>query len=943
MKKSETISEKSKEIIEKSKETNERVKKYLAYKLEYVVAFIVCLVIWLFSLTDGFVTLENRYYDIYLKLTPAIKESKDIAMIAIDDMAVEQIGTYPWSRDIIADMLLRLREFGAKSITFDIEFLDASALGINPKYVNEMFPDEYGSVQNEIMGTFNDFALAVESKAVRPAEAVEISQEMTDYLNPMMDDLYTSIRTNIFRDNDEYFAKTLKFFGNAFLTVNASEVNTMDEAKKTIQYAYDNILHDEVVDEKDYIKKENEDVRKVQYRRYGIGPALQLLLENARGAGFPNVALDNDGVHRRFELLAEYNGKYVAQLVFEPLLHQLQPEKIIRKKYSLTLKNALVPDGNGVRKDIIIPLDGTGKVLVNWLKTKFDDSFKLDSAYFLHYIDEIEASVIEHIQAITSLELRTSNGYLKYRNMGEYLLSCYDEIEKMKNELIEGTRDDFDEYFEMRNAFYEDIGAFITDGFDQEIYDTFDAIREASGDPDLYRDIQEDIAKYFSVFDEDYKLFKEELSRLRGLYKDSFCIIGHNAVGTTDLGVTPYDSSYPNVGTHANLYNTLINQAFITPVPKFITIILMFGACILFGILFRRIEKLSIRLISGTGIILAVMLILYGIFAAFKIYIQSIAVVISLLFEFLIVTVAKFILSERDKNFLRKAFATYLSGDIIDEIVNDPEKLRLGGQEKELTAIFTDVRSFSTLSEKVTPTQLVSILNKYLTTMSDIVLEHKGTIDKFEGDAIIAFYGAPVDNPQHARMALLSAIRMKQAEIELNKTLVESGEAPNELLTRIGINSGPMVVGNMGTDAKMNYTIMGNDVNLAARLEGVNKVYGTWILASEASYKAAGEGFLGRRLDRVRVVGINTPVQLYNVMGLTEEMTQDTIDGVANFHEALDLYLEQNFEKASKYFNEVKKLIPDDPPSDVYIERCRKFSITGVPDGWDGVVNMTSK
>ena len=227
--------------------------------------------------------------------------------------------------------------------------------------------------------------------------------------------------------------------------------------------------------------------------------------------------------------------------------------------------------------------------------------------------------------------------------------------------------------------------------------------------------------------------------------------------------------------------------------------------------------------------------------------------------------------------------------------------------------------------------------------MSDIVLEHKGTIDKFEGDAIIAFYGAPVDNPQHARMALLSAIRMKQAEIELNKTLVESGEAPNELLTRIGINSGPMVVGNMGTDAKMNYTIMGNDVNLAARLEGVNKVYGTWILASEASYKAAGEGFLGRRLDRVRVVGINTPVQLYNVMGLTEEMTQDTIDGVANFHEALDLYLEQNFEKASKYFNEVKKLIPDDPPSDVYIERCRKFSITGVPDGWDGVVNMTSK
>ncbi|MBR6216882.1 MAG: adenylate/guanylate cyclase domain-containing protein, partial [Spirochaetaceae bacterium] len=363
----------------------------------------------------------------------------------------------------------------------------------------------------------------------------------------------------------------------------------------------------------------------------------------------------------------------------------------------------------------------------------------------------------------------------------------------------------------------------------------------------------------------------------------------------------------------------------------------------LFALLFRRLKTLNSRFIVGIIAVSAVIVVLYLVFATFQLYIESLAIVMSLVLIFISITVARFILSEKDKNFLRKAFSTYLSGDIIDEIVKDPKKLALGGQEKELTAIFTDVRSFSTLSEKVTPTQLVYILNIYLSRMSDIVLENKGTIDKFEGDAIIAFYGAPVDNEQHARCALMSAIRMKQAEVEINKYLLDRGEAPNELLTRIGINSGPMVVGNMGTESKMNYTIMGNDVNLAARLEGVNKVYGTWILASESSYNKAGPGFVGRRLDRVRVIGINTPVQLYNIIGLDSETPDNVKEGVELFHDALDTYLSRDFESAMAKFKKVLTVMPEDPPTQVYMERARKLIITGVPYEWDGVVNMTSK
>lgn len=917
---------------------------FITNKIEYIVAVVVCAVMICLSFTDAVKSIEYSYYDTYLALKPELPQSEDLLMVCIDDMSIEEIGTYPWSRDIIADMMFRFKEFGAKTIVFDIEYLNPSSFGVNPSYVQETLPTQYSTVQAEVQDTLYALGNAVTSQSIPASQAESIAIEMTEYIGPMMNDLYDSITSNILRDNDQYFAKSLRYFGNAFVTINSSQVNTLEDSKEAVNYAYDNFLYSNVEDLKGYIAQDNAIERKKQSKKYGLGPALLPILKNSQGGGFPNIVADKDGVRRRFELLSEYNGKYVAQLIFDPLLKVMQPEKIVRNKNTLVLKNAYAPNGKSTeRRDITIPLDDNGNVLINWLNKKFPESFRIESIYFLRYIDEIEETIIKHIRSIYNFELKTSRGYLGYHDVAEYLLYEYEELNKIKMALFNQERNDHEEYFERRKTFFEDVEYLIKGDFDQEIYNLFEEVRNSYGDETLYQEIENDLRALFSVFASDLELYKEEHARLTKTYNGSFCIIGNNAVGTTDLGTTPFESYYPNVGTHANLYNTIVNEAFITPVPHYISIVLSFLFSILFAILFRRLKTLNSRFIVGVLVILTTIFGLYTIFVALNIYIESFIIIMSLVLSFILITVSRFILSEKDKTFLKKAFSTYLSSDIIDEIIKDPTKLKLGGQEKELTAIFTDVKSFSTLSEKVTPTQLVSILNKYLSRMSDIVLDHKGTIDKFEGDAIIAFYGAPVDNPEHAKMALLSAIRMKQAEIELNKVLVESGEAPNALLTRIGINSGPMVVGNMGTDAKMNYTIMGNDVNLAARLEGVNKVYGTWILASEFSFNKAGPGFLGRRLDKVRVVGINTPVQLYNVMGVMEEMSQQTIDGIGVFHDALDLYLAQEFEKSIDKFNEVLKILPEDSPTLVYLERATKLIKTGVPDGWDGVVNMTSK
>ncbi|MCL2804997.1 MAG: adenylate/guanylate cyclase domain-containing protein [Treponema sp.] len=262
-----------------------------------------------------------------------------------------------------------------------------------------------------------------------------------------------------------------------------------------------------------------------------------------------------------------------------------------------------------------------------------------------------------------------------------------------------------------------------------------------------------------------------------------------------------------------------------------------------------------------------------------------------------------------------------------------------------MTAIFTDVKGFSTISEALgDPAKLVSLLNKYLSAMSDVVLDEKGTIDKYEGDAIIAFFGAPLEMSDHALRACVSAIKMKKIETELNKVIMEQNLSPIPLLTRIGINTGFMVAGNMGTANKMNYTIMGNAVNLSARLEGVNKQYGTWILASHETVRETGDVLLYRKLDRVRVVGINEPVRLCELIDIAETACENDKKRVLIFHEALDHFEKRNWKLAAEGFRDALSFKPqDDEPAKMYLERSEKYIITPPEDTWDGVFNLTSK
>jgi adenylate cyclase len=313
------------------------------------------------------------------------------------------------------------------------------------------------------------------------------------------------------------------------------------------------------------------------------------------------------------------------------------------------------------------------------------------------------------------------------------------------------------------------------------------------------------------------------------------------------------------------------------------------------------------------------------------------------LFRIVIKIIRAIVASEREKRFIRQAFSTYLSPNIVAELIADPSKLNLGGEKRAMTALFTDLRSFSTISENMDPTHLVQILNKYLTIMSNILMGNQGTIDKYIGDAIVAFFGAPIYHKDHAKLACMSALSMKWAEEELNSIILSEGLCSTPLFTRIGINTGEMVVGNMGSEKKMNYTVMGSAVNLAARIEGVNKFYETGIIISEFTKNQIDDSFLCRQLDRVRVSGLNTPILLYELVGLMEKTTQEELAFYDKWKEAITCFEQCDFSQALELFNKLAKERLNDRTASLYINRCNDFLKKPPAHDWDGVFNFTEK
>ncbi len=424
--------------------------------------------------------------------------------------------------------------------------------------------------------------------------------------------------------------------------------------------------------------------------------------------------------------------------------------------------------------------------------------------------------------------------------------------------------------------------------------------------------------------------------------ENKLVLLGATAAGTYDLHVSPYGPLYPGVEVHANVMENILNQDFLIRPDwlRILDIVMILGSGLFLGLLSRWFRAYGMALFLAGGI-LSYLLTDYYLFTVQGLWVHTVYPVFTQIFVYSGVTLYKYAFEEGEKRFIKTAFGQFLSPVVVDRLVDNPALLKLGGEERVLTAFFSDVAGFSSISEKLSPDELVALLNDYLTEMTDIILKYDGTVDKFEGDAIIAFFGAPVPYEDHALRACLVAIEMQKRLEEMRA--VWKSEGKHELYMRIGMNTGKMVVGNMGSKTRMDYTMMGDSVNLASRLEGVNKQYTTETMISESTYEKVKEDIETRELDRIRVVGKTEPIKIYEVLGRKGEMNSHTRAILPLFNQGIQYYSNREWKEALACFEKALEINEKDGPSSTYRQRCIDYQSQPPQDNWDGVYDMLSK
>jgi len=425
------------------------------------------------------------------------------------------------------------------------------------------------------------------------------------------------------------------------------------------------------------------------------------------------------------------------------------------------------------------------------------------------------------------------------------------------------------------------------------------------------------------------------------VFKDAIVLMGVTAVGVYDYRPSPFDATFPGVEAHAASIANILDGIEIRH-PDWMVAVEVLGVfffSLICGVLVYRSGP-TVQSASIIGVPILVILLAEWLFLEYGVWMKITYFIFGVLIATLPVTLMRYIAEVRKRAFIHDAFSHYLSPDVVNELARHPEQLALGGEARHMTAMFSDIADFSSFSERMEPEELVHFLNLYLTAMSDIILEYGGTIDKYEGDAIICFFGAPMQMDDHAVRCVRAAIRQQEKLASLREEWVDSGYP--EIRIRIGINSGSMVVGNMGTAEHMNYTMLGDHVNLASRLEGVCKVYNVPILISSDVYSQIGHAIACRFIDRVRVVGRGTPVELYQPIAESDGLSAEQRVLLTDYQEAWKKMTDREFDEAEKILGRLVREF-DDNPAKVLLDRVRGFIRTPPEDGWDGVFNIENK
>lgn len=424
------------------------------------------------------------------------------------------------------------------------------------------------------------------------------------------------------------------------------------------------------------------------------------------------------------------------------------------------------------------------------------------------------------------------------------------------------------------------------------------------------------------------------------IFKNSIVLVGSTAPNLHDEQITPVSlgAPMPGVEIHASLLDTLLSRRWLVPAPGWATALLLLALGAFMGLLIPLVRARWSALLS----VAMWAAILITAFVAFDrgFVIDVVWPTFVLGAGYAMVTLERRMAAEQEKRELRGVFSRYVTPSVVDSILKDPAKLKLGGDRRRMTIFFSDIRGFTSISESMDAETLVEYLNRYLERMTDIVFSTEGTLDKYIGDAVMAFWNAPLDQADHALRGVTAALRMREALDAMN---TEGAFGDLKLRVGMGLNTGEVIVGNIGGKIHTDYTVIGDAVNLASRLEGLTKEYGVSTIITEATADDLDGAILLRKLDKVAVKGKTEPVTIFEAVAESPKATKKQKTLAASFEAALDLYFSKRFREASSACDDLLRSFPDDAPSFLLRARTQHFLQEPPADDWDGTWVYTKK
>jgi len=427
----------------------------------------------------------------------------------------------------------------------------------------------------------------------------------------------------------------------------------------------------------------------------------------------------------------------------------------------------------------------------------------------------------------------------------------------------------------------------------------------------------------------------------KGWFKDRFVFIGAVASGLEDLKASPYTWGMPGMEVWATQLSNLLGNNFVSFLPAWGNLLLIFLLSLLVMFFVTRIPgaMASISSLAVVALFTGAAILLFG---ANRLALNYSSTLLAMLIAWLFTLSLSYTVEGRHKKELRRIFDRYLHPDLVKSIVENPDLVAMGGEELQVSVMFSDIYNFTTFSEGKSPQDLVSYLNEYFSNLTGSVLDHHGLLDKYTGDGLMAVFGAPIARNDHALLACQAALDHRRYSLGFAGRDDLSPAQHFHLHTRLGINSGTVVSGNIGSERRMEYTSIGDPVNLSSRLEGVNKVFQTHIIISDSTFQLVKDQMLCRELDYLRVKGKSEPTRIYELIETLDRVDMSNYAWLDDFAKALQLYRQGDFGAASQIFARLATAPLNDPPSLTMLTRCQQL-IKDPPASWDGIFTLEEK